>query len=87
MKDDFDALVEQIIQASHIGSKSDVAQEIATYADEVAEKLSNCKDVLSYAKLQRRPSMLHLYIDMLRGRLLDASVSLERFRDKVGTVL
>ena len=43
MKDDFDALVEQIIQASHIGSKSDVAQEIATYADEVAEKYQTSK--------------------------------------------
>lgn len=87
MKDDFDTLVEMIIQASHVGSKSDTAQEIAKYADEVAEHLSNFEDVLNYAKLQQRPSMLHLYIDMLRGRLLNASVSLERFRDKVSEVL
>lgn len=87
MKDDFDTLVEKIVIASKVGSQSDKAKEIAKYASEIAEHLENFSDVLQYATLQQRPSMLYLYIDMLRNKLQDASVSLEYFRSVVSTVL
>ena len=87
IKDNFDTLVEKIVIASKVGSQSDKAKEIAKYANEIAEHLENFSDVLRYATLQQRPSMLYLYIDMLRNKLQDASVSLEYFRSAVVTVL